>query len=109
MGEGKKQVSFGIGHRKWRTMHECYPPPYYRGYRKNEIRERITGRRQTNQQLRILKKYIAICTFVKYVHHGLQLDEQSNSFTYSIITAIVNCDAYHQFPLMDKWESMLSV
>ena len=27
----------------------------------------------------------------------------------SIITAIVNSDAYHQSPLMDKWESMLYV
>ena len=27
----------------------------------------------------------------------------------SIVTAIVNSDAYHQFPLMDKWESMLYV
>ena len=25
----------------------------------------------------------------------------------SIVTAIVNSDAYHQSPLMDKWESML--
>ena len=25
----------------------------------------------------------------------------------SIVTDIVNSDAYHQFPLMDKWESML--
>ena len=25
----------------------------------------------------------------------------------SVITAIVNSDAYHQSPLMDKWESML--
>ena len=25
----------------------------------------------------------------------------------SIVTAIVNTDAYHQSPLMDKWESML--
>ena len=24
----------------------------------------------------------------------------------SIVTAIVNCDAYHQSPLMDKWESI---
>ena len=27
----------------------------------------------------------------------------------SIVTAIVNNDAYHQSPLMDKWESMLYV
>ena len=27
----------------------------------------------------------------------------------SIVTAIVNRDAYHQSPLMDKWESMLYV
>ena len=27
----------------------------------------------------------------------------------SIVTAIVNSDAYHQSPLMDKWESMLYV
>ena len=27
----------------------------------------------------------------------------------SIVTAIVNSDAYHQSPLMDKWESMLFV
>ena len=27
----------------------------------------------------------------------------------SIVTAIVNSDAYHQFPLMDKWESMLYI
>ena len=27
----------------------------------------------------------------------------------SIVTAIVNCDAYHQSPLMDKSESMLYV
>ena len=27
----------------------------------------------------------------------------------SIVTAIVNSDAYHQSPLMDKWESMLCV
>ena len=27
----------------------------------------------------------------------------------SIVTAIVNSDAYHQSPLMDKWESMLHV
>ena len=25
----------------------------------------------------------------------------------SIVTAIVNSDAYHKSPLMDKWESML--
>ena len=29
--------------------------------------------------------------------------------TNSIVTAIVNSDAYHQSPLMDKWESMLYV
>ena len=28
---------------------------------------------------------------------------------YSIVTAIVNSNAYHQSPLMDKWESMLYV
>ena len=27
----------------------------------------------------------------------------------SIVTAIVNSDAYHQSPLMGKWESMLYV
>ena len=27
----------------------------------------------------------------------------------SIVTALVNSDAYHQSPLMDKWESMLYV
>ena len=27
----------------------------------------------------------------------------------SIVTSIVNSDAYHQSPLMDKWESMLYV
>ena len=27
----------------------------------------------------------------------------------SIVTAIVNSDAYHQSPLLDKWESMLYV
>ena len=27
----------------------------------------------------------------------------------SIVTAIVNSDAYHQLPRMDKWESMLYV
>ena len=27
----------------------------------------------------------------------------------SIVTAIVNSDAYRQSPLMDKWESMLYV
>ena len=27
----------------------------------------------------------------------------------SIVTEIVNSDAYHQSPLMDKWESMLYV
>ena len=27
----------------------------------------------------------------------------------SIVTAIINSDAYHQSPLMDKWESMLYV
>ena len=27
----------------------------------------------------------------------------------NIVTAIVNSDAYHQSPLMDKWESMLYV
>ena len=27
----------------------------------------------------------------------------------SIVTAIVNSDAYHQSPLMDKWESMLCI
>ena len=27
----------------------------------------------------------------------------------SIVTAIVNSNAYHQSPLMDKWESMLYV
>ena len=27
----------------------------------------------------------------------------------SIVTANVNIDAYHQSPLMDKWESMLYV
>ena len=27
----------------------------------------------------------------------------------SIVTAIVNNDAYHQSPLMEKWESMLYV
>ena len=27
----------------------------------------------------------------------------------SIVTAIVNSDAYHQSPLMNKWESMLYV
>ena len=27
----------------------------------------------------------------------------------SIVTAIVNSDAYHQSPLMDKWESILYV
>ena len=27
----------------------------------------------------------------------------------SIVTAIVNSDAYHQSPLMDKWENMLYV
>ena len=27
----------------------------------------------------------------------------------SIVTAIVNSDAYHQSPLMDKWDSMLYV
>ena len=27
----------------------------------------------------------------------------------SIVTAIVNSDAYHESPLMDKWESMLYV
>ena len=26
-----------------------------------------------------------------------------------IVSAIVNSDAYHQFPLLDKWESMLYV
>ena len=39
----------------------------------------------------------------------LQLDEQSNSSSNSIVTAIANSDAYHQSPLMDKWESMLYV
>ena len=29
--------------------------------------------------------------------------------TNTIVTAIVNSDAYHQSPLMDKWESMLYV
>ena len=38
----------------------------------------------------------------------LQLDEQSG-FPHRIVTAIVNSDAYHQSPLMDKWESMLYV
>ena len=38
-----------------------------------------------------------------------QLDEQSNSFPSSIVTAIVVRDAYHQSPLMDEWESMLYV
>ena len=28
------------------------------------------------------------------------------AFPNSIVTAIVNSDAYHQSPLMDKWESM---
>ena len=28
---------------------------------------------------------------------------------YSIVSAIVNSDAYHQSPLLDKWESMLYV
>ena len=38
-----------------------------------------------------------------------QLDdwEQSNRFPHNVVTAIVNSDAYHQSPLMDKWESML--
>ena len=27
----------------------------------------------------------------------------------SIVSAIVKCDAYHQSPLLDKWESMLYV
>ena len=27
----------------------------------------------------------------------------------SIVTAIVNSDAYHQYPLMDKWESILYI
>ena len=27
----------------------------------------------------------------------------------SIVTAIVNSDAYHQSPLMDKWDSLLFV
>ena len=31
------------------------------------------------------------------------------AFSNSIVTAIVNSDAYHQSPLMDKWESMLYV
>ena len=39
----------------------------------------------------------------------IQLDEQSNSFPNSIVTAIVNSEAYHQSPLMNKWESMLYV
>ena len=29
------------------------------------------------------------------------------AFPNSIVTAMVNSDAYHQSPLMDKWESML--
>ena len=40
---------------------------------------------------------------------GLQLDEHSSCFPNSIGTAIVNSDAYHQSPLMDKWERMLYV
>ena len=32
-----------------------------------------------------------------------------NASSNSIVTAIVNSDAYHQSPLMDKWESMLYV
>ena len=39
----------------------------------------------------------------------LQLYEQSNNFPNSIVTAIVNSNAYHQSPLMYKWESMLYV
>ena len=31
------------------------------------------------------------------------------AFPNSIVTTIVNSDAYHQSPLMDKWESMLYV
>ena len=38
----------------------------------------------------------------------LQLDELTTSPN-SIVADIVNSDAYHQSPLMDKWESMLYV
>ena len=31
------------------------------------------------------------------------------AFPNSIVTAIINSDAYHQSPLMNKWESMLYV
>ena len=37
------------------------------------------------------------------------LDEQSNSSPNWIVTAIVNSDAYHQSPLIDKGESVLYV
>ena len=31
------------------------------------------------------------------------------AFPNCIVTAIVNCDAYNKFPLMDKWENMLYI
>ena len=49
-------------------------------------------------------------------HFNVLLRKFSYSFTSrvvaspnSIVTVIVNSDAYHQAPLMDKWDSMLYV
>ena len=41
--------------------------------------------------------------FRKFAYSLIRRETASSN---SIITAIVNSDAYHQSPLIDKWESM---
>ena len=49
------------------------------------------------------------CINVVFLKFAYSLMSRVIASPNSIVTAIVNSDAYHQSPLMDKWESMFYV
>ena len=101
----------------------CYPIYGYALWRRhsfqNSIRKLTVSYSDTFNLLINFPRYtISILAFAMDVtdHINVVLSKfayslmsQSNSFPSSVVTAIVNNDAYHQSPLMHKWESMLYV